>query len=55
MVQKTEIMAKGICRAGYATPLYPQKLVLISLTSGGRSVDIVWSQTQAKDFKLSIN
>jgi hypothetical protein len=32
--------------------LYPQKLALISPTSGGRSVGIVRSRTQAKEFSL---
>jgi hypothetical protein len=30
--------------------LYPQKLALISPTSGGRSVGIVYSRTQATEF-----
>jgi hypothetical protein len=42
---KTEIMALGIRRADYATPFCPQKVVLISLTSGSRSVGIVRSRT----------
>jgi hypothetical protein len=33
-------------------PLYPQKLALTSLKSGGRSVGIVRSQTEATDFLL---
>jgi hypothetical protein len=32
------------------TTLYPQKLALISPTSGGRSVGIVRSRTQATEF-----
>jgi hypothetical protein len=32
--------------------LYPQKLTLTSLTNGGRSIDIVWSRTQATEFSL---
>jgi hypothetical protein len=32
--------------------LFPQKLALISLTSGGRSVGIVRSQTEATEFLL---
>jgi hypothetical protein len=32
--------------------LYPQKLALTSLTSGGRSVGIVRSRTQAMEFSL---
>jgi hypothetical protein len=38
---ETEIAAVGVRRAGHATPLYPQKLALASLTGGGRSVGIV--------------
>jgi hypothetical protein len=34
----------GIRRADYATPFYPQTLVLTSSTSGGRSVGIVRSR-----------
>jgi hypothetical protein len=32
--------------------LYPKKLALTSLASGGRSVGIVRSRTQATDFKV---
>jgi len=32
------------------TPLYPQKLALISPTGGGRSVGIVRSRTKATEF-----
>jgi hypothetical protein len=39
-----------IRRADHETPLYPQKLALISLTSGGRSVGIVRSRTEAMEF-----
>jgi hypothetical protein len=35
--------------------LYPQKLALISLKSGGRSVGIVRSRTQATEFSFSVN
>ena len=38
--------------ADHATPLYPQKLALISPTGGGRSVGIVRSQTKATVFSL---
>jgi hypothetical protein len=31
-------------------PLYPQKLAITSLTSGGRSVGIVRSRTQTMEF-----
>jgi hypothetical protein len=43
-------MAVGIRRADYATPLYPQKIALISPTSGGRPFGIVRSQTKATEF-----
>jgi hypothetical protein len=49
-VYKTENTAVDIHRADHATPLYPQKLALISPTSGGRSVGIVRSRTQATEF-----
>jgi hypothetical protein len=38
--------------ADHVTPLYPQKLVLTSLTGGGRSVGIVRSRTKAMEFSL---
>jgi hypothetical protein len=44
----------GIRSADYATPLYAQKLALPSPTSGGRSVGIVRSWTQATEFVLFI-
>jgi hypothetical protein len=43
-----------IRRADYATPLYPQKLELTLPTSGGRSVGIVRSRTQAAEFVLFV-
>ena len=36
------------------TPLYPQKLALISPTGGGRSVGIVRVRTKATEFSLYI-
>jgi hypothetical protein len=42
----------GIRRADYVAPLYPQKLALTSSTSGGRSVSIVRSRTQATEFEF---
>ena len=36
--------------ADHATPLYPQKLALPSLTGGGRSVGIVRSRTKATEY-----
>ena len=40
----------GIRCADHVTPLYPQKLALISPTGGGRSVGIVRSRTKATEF-----
>jgi hypothetical protein len=40
----------GIRYADHVATLYPQKLSLTSLTSGGRSVGIVCSLTQATEF-----
>jgi hypothetical protein len=40
----------GIRRADYATHICPQKLAQTSPTSGGRSVGIVRSRTQATEF-----
>jgi hypothetical protein len=53
----TELMlvcpvALGIRCADHVTPLYSQKLALISPTGGGRSVGIVRSRTKAKEFSL---
>jgi hypothetical protein len=42
-------------RADYETPLYPQKLALTSPTSGGRSVGIVSSRTQATEYMFSVD
>jgi hypothetical protein len=39
----------GICHAGHVAPLHPQKLPITSPTSGGRSVGIVRSRTQAME------
>jgi hypothetical protein len=52
LVKKTEITAIGIRHADHATPLYPPKLTQTSPTSGGDSVGIVRSQTQATEFSL---
>jgi hypothetical protein len=41
-------------RADHATPLYPQKLVLTSQTSGGRSVGIDRSRTKATELLLTL-
>ena len=42
----------GIRCADHVTPLYPQKLALISPTGGGRSVGIVPSRTKATEFSF---
>jgi hypothetical protein len=44
----------GIRRADHVTPLYPQKLEVGWPTSGGRSVGIVRSRTQATEFSFSL-
>jgi hypothetical protein len=44
---ETENTAVGIHHADHVAPLYPQELVLISPTSGGRSVGIVLSRAKA--------
>jgi hypothetical protein len=49
-VQKSVNTAIGIRHADYATSLYPKKLALTSLKSGGSSVGIVRSRTQATEF-----
>jgi len=38
--------------ADHVTPLYPQKLALVSPTGGGRSVGIVRVRTKATEFSL---
>jgi hypothetical protein len=43
---------RGICRTDYETPLYRQKLALISPTSGDRSVGIVRSRTKVTELGL---
>jgi hypothetical protein len=45
-------MAAGIRRADHATPFVRRKLTLTSPTSGGRSVGIVRSRTEATEFLL---
>jgi hypothetical protein len=51
-VYKTEITAVGIRCADHETPSICKELVLTSPTSGGRSVDIVSSRTQATKFSF---
>jgi hypothetical protein len=46
---ENKIIAAGIHPADHATPLYPQKLVLTSLRSFGRSVAIVRLRTKAME------
>jgi hypothetical protein len=53
-VYKAENTAVGIRHADHVAPLYPQKLALTSPTSGGRSVGIVRSRTEATEFSLVI-
>jgi hypothetical protein len=51
-VKKIEITAVGIRHADRVAPLFPQKLALTSPTSGGRSVGIVRSRTQATELVI---
>jgi hypothetical protein len=51
LVYKSENTAVGIRHADHVA-LFPQKLALTSLTSGGRSVDIVRKRTQAMEFSF---
>jgi hypothetical protein len=48
-VKKTEITAVKICHADHVAPSNPQNLGLTSPTSGGPSVGIVRSRTQAME------
>jgi hypothetical protein len=52
--QNTVYTTLDVCRADYATHLYPQKLALTSPTSRGRSVGIVRSRTQATELFIII-
>jgi hypothetical protein len=51
-VSKSENTAVGIRHADHVTPLCPQKLTLVSPTSGGRTVVIVRSRTQTTGFSF---
>jgi hypothetical protein len=53
-IQKPENTAVGDPRTDHVTPLYLQKLALTSQTSGGCSVGIVRSRTQATELGLSL-
>jgi hypothetical protein len=52
---KSENTVVGIRHADHVAPLYPQTLALTSPTSGGRSVDIVRSRSQAMEISLVFN
>jgi hypothetical protein len=47
---ETQVTAVGIRHADHVTPLTPEKLAPTSPTSGGRSVGIICSRTQAMEF-----
>jgi hypothetical protein len=49
-VQKIDNTAVEIRHADHVAPLYPQKLAITLLTSGGRSVGVVRSRTQTMEF-----
>jgi hypothetical protein len=51
-VYKIENTAVGIRHADHVAPSVRKTLVITSLTSGGRSVGIVRSRTQAMEFSL---
>jgi hypothetical protein len=49
---ESENTAVGMRHADHATPFYPQNVALASLKTGGHSVGIVLSRTQAKEFVI---
>jgi len=50
--RKQRLTTVGTRCADHVTPLYPQKLALISPTGGGSSVCIVRLRTKATEFSL---
>jgi hypothetical protein len=52
LVYKTENTVVGIRHADHVAPLSAKKLAITSLTSSGRSVGIVRSQTQTMEFSF---
>jgi hypothetical protein len=52
-VYKTENTAVGIRHADHVAPSIRKKLAITLLTSGGRSVGLVRSRTQAMEFSFS--
>jgi hypothetical protein len=53
-VYKTENTAVGIRHADHVAPSISKKLAITSTTSGGRSVGIVRSRTQAMEFSFLV-
>jgi hypothetical protein len=52
MSRKQRLTAVGTSCADHVTPLYTQKLALISPTGGGLSVGIVRPRTEATELSL---
>jgi hypothetical protein len=51
-VYKTENTVAGIHHTDHVAPSFPKKLAITSPTSGGRSVGIIRSRTEATEFSL---